>query len=199
YGAGVEIFVDDDGTFTTPGQFDNPGSSQMIVPSPALSSLPVCPSDASADALSDATTDAGGEASVDADVDALPDVVADAPAEASWNGPRGAIYRNEGLLGPWMSTQFGTFPTSTGFVFEGFISAADLGLSSWTLAAGSTIGFDVAVDVSFPDYCTIGLEGHRAGQYFLHIGTNDADADAAPIGAPYADSRSFCTPTLSSM
>lgn len=196
-GAGVEIFVDDNGVFTTPGQYDVPGTVQEIVTSPPIAppdgSAPVCPSDASADAQPEASSDGASEASSGAT-----DGATDAPPEAAttWTGPRAAAYRNETLLGPWTSTRFGTFPTATGFVFEGFVTAADLGLTTWSLAAGSTVGFDVAVDVSFPDYCTVGLEGHRAGQYFLHVGTNPADADAAPIGAPFADSRSFCTPTL---
>ena len=104
-------------------------------------------------------------------------------------------------LGPWTSTQFGTFPKADGFVFEGFVAASDLGLSSWGLSSGGKVGFDVAVDVSFPTLCTTGLEGHRAGQYFFHVGTTPPDAadEAGPIQPPYLDTRSFCTPTLAPM
>jgi hypothetical protein len=192
YGAGVEVFVDGDGLFTTPGLYDVPGTIQVIVPSPpydpADASATVCPVDAAADA--DDASDGG--ASEDAGADA---------AEAAAPGRRAEVYRNEADLGAWTSSQFGTFPTATGFVFEGFFVAADLGLPSLALAAGGQVGFDFAVDVSFPDYCTTGLEGHRAGQYFMNVATTAADAaeDAAPIGPPFADTRSFCTPTLAGM
>ncbi len=208
YGAGVEIFVDDDGAFATPGRYDTPGTVQMIVPSPVASapdaSVAACPVDASADAPdgADASLSADGASTDAALADGAPaDATADAPVEAGWTGPRAQIYRNETSLGPWTSSRFGTFPKATGFAFEGFFAAADLGLTTWTLTAGASVGFDVGIDVSFPDVCTIGVEGHRAGQYFFYEPMNPADAgpDASPIGPPFADSRSFCTPTLSAM
>ena len=190
FGAGVELFVDDDGVFAAPGQYDNPGTIQMIVTSPpyAPPDAGSCPVDASTDGANDASGDAA-------------DAGADGPAEAATvTGQRAEIYRNEGAVGPWTSSQFGTFPTPTGFVFEGFFVAADLGLPDWSLSAGAHVGFDLAVDVSFPDVCTIGGEGHRAGQYFLNVAVtpDDAGSEAGPIGPPFADTRSFCTPTLAS-
>jgi hypothetical protein len=188
FGAGVEIFVDDDGAFTSPPAYDAPGTIQTIVTSP-----PLARPDASTAACPDASGDAATDASMDASTDAL--------ADASATGQRGERYRGAMDLGPWTSTQFGTFATPTGFVFEGFVAAADLGLTGWSLAAGGKVGFDVAVDVSFPTACTTGLEGHRAGQYFLHVPviSPDAASDAGPIQPPYVDVRSFCTPTLTSM
>jgi hypothetical protein len=184
FGAGVELFVDDDGAFMTPPTYDNPGTIQFIVRSPP---------DVSSDASTDTCPDGSSDASTDAAADASPD--------ASTTGSRADAYRNGGLVGPWTSTQFGTFPTPGGFVFEGFVVASDLGLTGWSLAAGGRVGFDVAIDVSFTTACMTGVEGHRAGQYFLHVSTPppDAAADAAAVLEPYQDVGSFCTPTLTSM
>jgi hypothetical protein len=110
----------------------------------------------------------------------------EAPSSATGSTRIGERYRNAIDQGPWSSTQFATFPTPSGFNFEGFVAAADLGLSSLTLASGDTVGFDIAVDVSFTTASMTGADGHRVGQYFLHVGS-------AP---PYSDPRSFCAPTL---
>ncbi len=216
FGAGVELFVDHDGTFPSAPAYDNPGTMQMIVLSPpyatADASADTCPdasadasTDASGEAGADASADASGEAGADASADASGEAGADASAEASIDAPPmnrlAELYRNGMDLGPWTSTRFGTFPTPDGFVFEGFVGASDLGLPSWGLSSGGMVGFDVAVDVSFPTLCTTGLEGHRAGQYFFYVSTTppDAAADAGPIQPPYLDTRSFCTPTLAPM
>jgi hypothetical protein len=113
-------------------------------------------------------------------------MIVEAPPSVSMPAKIGDRYRNAVDLGVWTSTQFGTFPTANGFVFEAFVAAADLGLSMWTLASGNHVGFDVSVDVSYATAAMMGPQGHRNGQYFLHVG-------AAP---PYSDPRSFCTPTL---
>ena len=101
----------------------------------------------------------------------------------------GEGYRNASDQGPWTSSKFATFPSAGGFVFEAFVVASDLGLSSWTLSPGNAVGFDLAVDVSYANAATTGAQGHRAGQYFLNVGS-------APIGAPYDDPRAFCSPEL---
>jgi|HubBroStandDraft_1064217.scaffolds.fasta_scaffold12031_6 hypothetical protein len=116
-------------------------------------------------------------------------LVVAAPPSQTMPGTWGEGYRNAVDQGPWASTQFSTFPTPTGFVFEGFVVAADLGLATWALASAIQIGFDVAVDVSYTTAAMTGPQGHRVGQYFLHVG-------ASPIGLPYSDPRSFCTPLL---
>jgi hypothetical protein len=116
-------------------------------------------------------------------------LVAAAPQGSSTTARVGEGYRNATDQGAWASTQFETFRTSGGFVLEAFIVAADLGLSSWSLSSGSHIGLDIAVDVSYPTTSMTGPQGHREGQYFFHVGVS-------PIGAPYADPRSFCTPAL---
>ena len=146
FGAGVELFVDDNGVYASPPAYDNPGTIQIVITSPATSTTPAA---------------------------------------------RAEMYRNAADLGPWTSTQFGTFPTATGFTFEGFVAAADLGLAAWPLSPGAPVGFDVAVDVSFTTAAMTGPQGHRVGQYFFHV----APADAG-VGSPFADPRSFCLPVL---
>jgi hypothetical protein len=39
-GDGVELYADDDGTYTTPGSYDNPGSTQIIVAAPVDGTTP---------------------------------------------------------------------------------------------------------------------------------------------------------------
>jgi hypothetical protein len=151
YGAGVEVFVDDDGVYASAPTYDAPGAIQLV---------------------------------------------AAAPPDATTTGRRAEGFRNAADQGPWASTQFGTFPSPTGFVLEGFIVAADLGLASWMLAAGDTIGFDVSIDLSFTTAAMTGPQGHRVGQYFLHV--EAPIGDAATITTPYQDPRAFCTPSLAS-
>jgi hypothetical protein len=150
YGAGVELFVDDDGAYASPPAYDKPGTIQLI---------------------------------------------ATAPSSATMPSERAEGFRNAADQGPWTSTAFAAYPTATGFALEGVVAAADLGLATWTPSAGQKIGFDVAIDVSYSTASMTGPQGHRVGQYFLHV-AGPPVGDAAPIGAPFADPRSFCTPTL---
>jgi hypothetical protein len=122
-------------------------------------------------------------------------IIVEAPPNATTVGQRADCYRDSVDEGPWASMQYGTFPTATGFNFEGFVVAADLGLATWTPQAGQTIGLDVAVDVSYPTASMTGSQGYRVGQYFFHVAPPPADGGTA-IGEPFADPRAWCTPTL---
>src|SRR5579859_1936843 len=119
-------------------------------------------------------------------------LVAAAPSSAT-PATFGEAYRDAVDQGPWAPSSgpagFATFTTPTGFVLEALVVARNLGLSSWSPASGGRIGFDVAVNVSYPSAPTTGAQGHRAGQYFFHVGSSS-------VGAPYADPRAFCVPTL---
>jgi hypothetical protein len=88
----------------------------------------------------------------------------------------------------WTSTQFASFPTADGYVVEALITAADLGLSSWALVAGNSIGFDLGLNVSgaTPD---AGTQGTRIGQFFLK-------AEATATGHPFQGVTAFCNPVL---
>ena len=97
--------------------------------------------------------------------------------------------------------QFGTFPTPTGFVFEGFFVAADLGLPELVAVGGRARGLRPRRRRLVPGRLHNRGEGHRAGQYFLNVNDtpDDAGSEAGPIGPPFLDTRSFCTPTLAPM
>ena len=66
------------------------------------------------------------------------------------------------------------------------MTAKDLGLARFTLAAGDSIGLDLSVNVSYPNASTSGPSGHRLGEYFLQGGA----------ASPENDVRAFCTPKL---
>jgi hypothetical protein len=116
-------------------------------------------------------------------------LVAEAPASGS-SASVGDGYRDTNNVETWSASEFATYTTTSGFVFEGFVSATDLGLSTWTLASGNQLGFDIGIDVSFTNATSTTNQGHRAGEYFLSVGSG--------VGAPYTDPRAFCAPTLAS-
>jgi hypothetical protein len=145
-GDGVEFYVDSDGTYATPRQYDVTGTRQLIAAAP-----------------SDATT----------------------PARS------GAVYRQTQALGPWTSTTFGGFPQSDGYSIEAFIQAADLGLASWTLAAGLRVGLDLGHNYSWDTARPPASCGGRRGQYFLRL-----DPAEPVMNEPFRNSRAFCTPVL---
>ena len=115
-------------------------------------------------------------------------LVTEAPATATSTSQIAETYRAQNASGPWTSTTFEAFGTPTGYVLEAFVTAPDLDLTTWALAPNQNIGFDIAVNVSYPS-TTPGTQGHRLGQYFLFVAP-------PPAGGPYVDVRSFCTPTL---
>jgi hypothetical protein len=117
-------------------------------------------------------------------------IQAAAPVDAVTNSTRGEVY-TWGFAGtrvPWTSN-FVVVPTPTGYALEAFITVTELAIPAWTLNAGSTIGFDLGINVSDPDTTTYAApDGHRLGQYFLNL-----TAGGTP---PFFDVGAFCLPTL---
>jgi hypothetical protein len=114
-----------------------------------------------------------------------------APADGASDGDRGEAYASPaGRLGTVAATDWIATPTPTGFAFELWVTAADLGLSTWSLTAGAQVGFDLAHNVSSPVGQT-GAQGNRAGQYFLRVGPQ---TDVSMY--PFYNSGVFCAPTL---
>jgi hypothetical protein len=112
-----------------------------------------------------------------------------APPDDVTNGERADAYVPPlGRVAAVATSDWITTPTATGYALELSVSAADLGLSSWTLSAGTQVGFDLAHNVSAPP-SEAGVQGNRLGQYFMR-----ADLGGAPF--PFQNSRVFCTPTL---
>jgi hypothetical protein len=90
---------------------------------------------------------------------------------------------------PLVTGNLSNFPVAGGYVYEGFITANELG-SPVALAAGGNVGFNPQIDVtsvSGPQIMcprtTIG------GTYILRVG-------GTGCGKPYCDVGSFCTPVL---
>jgi hypothetical protein len=112
-----------------------------------------------------------------------------APPDGAHNGERADAYLPpSGRVAAVGASRWITIPTATGYALELSVSAADLGLSSWTLSASARVGFDLAHNISAPAG-EAGVQGNRLGQYFMRAG-----ADGAPF--PFQNSRVFCTPTL---
>jgi hypothetical protein len=86
--------------------------------------------------------------------------------------------------------RFVSVATARGYAVEVLVTAAELGMASWSPA--DRVGFDLAIDVSTDSDtglpCQVdGAYGSRLGQYFLRV-------DGASPTYPFATSRAFCTP-----
>jgi len=116
-------------------------------------------------------------------------LVTEAPDSSTSNSTTGEVWRNAAYVGPWTSTHFELYGTETGYVLEAFVVASDLDLTTWSLASGGMVGFNLAINVAFASPTTTGNDGHRLGQFFMYVGP-------PPDGPPFEDVRSFCTPVL---
>jgi hypothetical protein len=152
-GDGVEVYVDDDGSFASPPAYDDPGTRQIIVAAPTDATTPV----------------QGGEAWCSSCGDTVPTELPGAALVA--------------------------VPRRDGYAIEALVVASDLARTSWTLAAGRRVGFDLAVNVSTPaptnDACVFDgtSRGSDLGQYFL-------SATSAGAIFPFDHVQAFCTPAL---
>jgi hypothetical protein len=111
-----------------------------------------------------------------------------APVDDTTVSRRANLYVMAGR--PVTSSQLGAFPFPGGYTAEAFIVARDLGLTAWSLAAGGTVGLDLAVNVSWRDGRQ-GDCGFRQGQYVLHV----TNLGMCP-GMPACDVGAFCTARL---
>lgn len=146
-GDGVDIYVDHDAVFASPGFYDDPGTRSLTVAAP----------------VDDTTT-----------------------------STRAGIFMPFIVVGKWNSGEAMAVPTTDGYRVEAMVTAATLGLSSWSLAPGSAVAFDLAHGVSFPSGET-GSEGRRLGHYFLKAAAS-GNGDLA--GYPFYDSSVYCVPVL---
>ena len=93
----------------------------------------------------------------------------------------------------WPASGHITVARANGYALEAFVTAADLALSSWSLAAGAHVGIDIAINVS------VGIEservecGYNLGQYYLRVSSTPCTSDAC---RPYSNASAFCTPVL---
>jgi hypothetical protein len=145
-GDAVELYADDDGQYTNPTQYDDPGTIQLIAGAPSNSM----------------TTVATGE-----------------------------MWRAGNNIAPWTG-QYLSVRTSDGFDLEAFVVAADLGLSTWTLAQGAHVGLDVAVDLGDPTMPATTCP--RLGQFMMQI----PDPEAGGCNRAACNTSAFCNPTIAS-
>jgi hypothetical protein len=113
------------------------------------------------------------------------------PADDTHPGRRGSIsYAGQMPIVPWPSTLFATFPRPGGYIAEAFIVAADLGLASWSLTPGRSIGFDISIDIGTTTRnADAGACGMYLGQVSLRLGH-------VGCGHPSCDVEAFCNPML---
>ena len=103
-------------------------------------------------------------------------------------------YVDRTVLGPWRADGFVVVGRPGGYALESFVTAADLGLASWSLTSGARVGVDLSVGVSSVDGRTTGPAvdcGTRIGQFFLRV----AEGPGACL-EPFCNVSAFCTPTL---
>ena len=147
YGDAVEIYVDSDGVFPAPLEWDEPGARQFVIAAP------------------------------------VDDTTPSTRAEHFVEGSTGIA---------WDTERFAAVPTPQGYDAEAFIAAADLGLGSWGLEAGDSVGIDLAHDVSVPPGQS-GAWGNRDSQYFLRI---LEPSPGAGTDLPFLNENAFCAATL---
>lgn len=114
-----------------------------------------------------------------------------APANDTDPSTRGGIFRPGTRQGPWRG-DFIAVPKGYGYDVELVVVAADLGLKTWNLQPGDSLGFDLSHGVSFPAG-EVGSEGRRLGHYFLQIAPNPTGVNA---DYPFNNSNVYCVPVL---
>ncbi len=114
-----------------------------------------------------------------------------APSEDGVPGTRAQIRIPMGTYNPWDAGWI-SLPTGFGYVVEAFVTAPDLDLASWSLAAGQAVGFDLAHNVSVPPGDT-GVDGNRLSQYFLKVRD---PLQGESFDYPFMNESVFCAAVL---
>lgn len=122
-------------------------------------------------------------------------LVATAPSTPSGSSNYGGHWALGGPHGLWIPPRYAMVGRPGGYALETLVQARDLGLPTWSLTAGQQVGLDVSINVSTPDGSagtSANSCGSRQGQFFLHVTAGPPSCG----GAPFCDSRAFCTPAL---
>lgn len=93
--------------------------------------------------------------------------------------------------GTWMTSALQVLTLSDGYAVEVFVTAADLGLPSWS--PQRQLGLNVAIDVAGSGSEPTLRCGLQLGQYFLQVAPQRG---GSCNGEPWCDTRAFCTPEL---
>jgi hypothetical protein len=99
-------------------------------------------------------------------------------------------------VGRWSSPRHGIFATEDGYVLEALVTAEDLDLPALMFKRGTSIGFDIGINVSVGTASANGDEQDcpkRLGQYFLRVWDGPCTGESC---RPYLDTRAFCKPKL---
>jgi hypothetical protein len=106
--------------------------------------------------------------------------------------PRTEVYVDTVRQSPpqWQTAQLFVALRAGGYVVEAVVTPADLGVPGTTWSAGGRIGFDLAVNVSYPDAVTTSGSGHRLGQFFFRGDMGDGGV------LPFGNVSAFCSPLL---
>jgi hypothetical protein len=117
------------------------------------------------------------------------------PVDAVTPSHRGERFRyatNLGMgvdKGNW-SGNFIAVPTSRGYAVEAFVVASDLDLTTWALAPGGKIGWNLSLNIGGPEDAGIDACTTRSQQIHLR------QAASGSCTAPYCNASALCTPTL---
>jgi hypothetical protein len=101
--------------------------------------------------------------------------------------------RSELRIGDWAAARHVVMARPKGYALEAFIAAEDLELSSWQLAPGDMVGFDIAINVSVADEAQKVGCGYFLGQYYLRLSRLPCSNDNC---RPYSNAEAFCTAVL---
>lgn len=102
--------------------------------------------------------------------------------------------RSQSRISDWSVTRHVVVPRANGYALEAFVAAADLDLTTWQLASGGKVGFDIAINVSIASETATKVGcGYYLGQYYLHVSRTPCNADNC---RPYTNAASFCTASL---
>jgi len=119
-------------------------------------------------------------------------IIIAAPASPAAPSPHAERFRSGASQGAWTSSAYRVAWLDDGYAIEAFITAAELGLTTWSPA--TAMGIDVVIDVSGPTADPDLRCGRQLGQYFLRVSTaTPSDCN----GEPWCDARAFCTPSFS--
>jgi hypothetical protein len=101
--------------------------------------------------------------------------------------------RSQLRVGNWSASRHTTVLRDDGYALEAFIAAADIDLTTWTLAPGGEVGFDIAINVSVADASQKVDCGYNLGQYYLRVSQLPCTTDDC---RPYSNAAAFCTALL---
>ncbi|MFT3923748.1 MAG: sugar-binding protein [Myxococcales bacterium] len=121
-------------------------------------------------------------------------IIVEAPADNTTPATRSERFSKGATQGNWASSDYATFPTDDGYVFEGFVQADAVNASSLMLQRDNTVGVDLSINVSvLDDQVDAGVgDVLRLGQYFLSTSASTPSCG----GLPFCDSAALCSPML---